>query len=89
MLERYREKRPAEKFTHDAFGLKDALSGKFIGCYQSPRTGVRFVKHETGECRKFETEKDAEIAASRQLMRDLDKLQPMKMTKEIVIRRRR
>jgi hypothetical protein len=87
VLGRFKERKPDPSITHDAFGMKDHIGRLWLGVYQSPRTGVRVVKHEDGKVRKFETEAEAELAASRQLHKDIDKLPPLKVTKEIVIGR--
>jgi hypothetical protein len=77
---RLKEKRPAPGLTHEAYAIERA--GKWIGCYQSPRIGVRFVKNDDGQLETFDDKVYAEVIASRRLCRDLDKLAPMKVTKE-------
>lgn len=87
MFKRLKERRPDPAISHDAFGMKDHLGRQWLGVYQSPRTGVRYVKDEAGKLKKFETERDAELAASRQLHKDLDAMPPLKVTKQIVVGR--
>jgi hypothetical protein len=87
ILGRLKERRPSPSIIHEAFAIKAPLGDLWLGVYQSPTTGVRYAKDKSGNVEKFQTAQAAELAASRQLHKELDKRAPLKVTKEIVVTR--
>lgn len=84
---RLKERKPAPALRHEVIAIERA--GRWLGCYQGPVIGVKFVKDSAGALALFDGKAQARLAAADSLCRALDERAPMKITKEFIPPKRR
>jgi hypothetical protein len=86
---KWTEKRPSPAIVIDCFGVPAAAPGKWLGVYQHPDVGVRFVRDRMNCLRLFADAESAQIAAKDALLHSLRKREPIRVTREFVPAKRR